>query len=69
MKNKRAIYIGDVRFDTCPVFEYEEKTDDYIMLIDREVRYSSQAVEEIGSGFIVFQVEGDFASLIKLDSK
>lgn len=59
----RAIYIGDTRFDSCPMFEKNEKTGDYEMLIDKEIRYSIEAVEEEGSGFIVFEIDNNVAKV------
>lgn len=65
MKKRRAIYIGDVRFDNCPVFELNEENNDYEMLIDKEIRYSKEAVEELESQFIIFEVEDNEAKIIK----
>lgn len=51
----RAIYIGDVRFDFCPVFELDEDTEEFIMLSDKEFRYDKDAVYE-DEDFLVFEV-------------
>jgi uncharacterized protein YlaN (UPF0358 family) len=64
MKKIRAIYIGDVRFDQCPVFELNMDTNYFEMLIDKEFRYEKEVVEE-DDEFLVFVVENDIATLIK----
>lgn len=64
MKKIRAIYIGDVRFDQCPVFELNVETNYFEMLIDKEFRYEKECVEE-DSDFLIFKVESDRATLIK----
>ncbi|QDP99759.1 hypothetical protein FOH38_03860 [Lysinibacillus fusiformis] len=63
MRKIRAIYIGDVRFDQCPVFELNMKTNYFEMLIDKEMRYEKECVEE-DDDFLVFIVENDIATLI-----
>ena len=64
MKKIRAIYIGDVRFDQCPVFELNMETNYFEMLIDKEFRYEKEVVEE-DDEFLVFVVENDIATFIK----
>ncbi len=64
MKKLRAIYIGDVRFDTCPVFELDPLTGDFEMIIDRSFAYGQEAVYS-DPDFILFEIEGDQAKLIK----
>ena len=64
MKKIRAIYIGDVRFDQCPVFELNNDTNYFEMLIDKEFRYEKEVVEE-DDEFLVFVVENDIATFIK----
>lgn len=64
MKKIRAIYIGDVRFDQCPVFELNKGTGYFEMLIDRACIYEKECVYE-DHDFIVFEVENDRAKLIK----
>ena len=64
MKKLRAIYIGDVRFDTCPVFELNHRTDNFEMLKDTEFAYSREAVYS-DPDFILFEIEDDQAKLIK----
>ncbi|TCP95710.1 hypothetical protein EDD79_10576 [Serpentinicella alkaliphila] len=34
-KKIRAIFIGDVRFDRCPVFELNMETNYFEMLVDK----------------------------------
>lgn len=62
MKKVRAIYIGDVRFDQCPVFELNMETNYFEMLIDKEFKYEKEVVEE-DDEFLVFIVENDIAHL------
>ncbi|WIV11564.1 hypothetical protein [Proteiniborus sp. MB09-C3] len=64
MKKIRAIYIGDVRFDQCPVFELNMKTNYFEMLIDKEFRYEKECVEE-DDDFLIFRVENDRAILVE----
>lgn len=64
MKKIRAIYIGDVRFDRCPVFELNMDTNYFEMLTDKEYRYEKEVVEE-DDEFLVFIVEDDIATLIE----
>ena len=64
MKKIRAIFIGDVRFDQCPVFELNPDTNYFEMLIDKEFRYAKELVEE-DDDFLVFVVENDLATLIE----
>lgn len=64
MKKIRAIYIGDVRFNQCPVFELNVETNYFEMLTDKEFRYEKECVEE-DSDFLIFKVENDRATLIK----
>lgn len=64
MKKIRAIYIGDVRFEQCPVFELNEETNCFEMVVDKEFRYEKECVEE-DSDFLIFEVENDMATLIK----
>lgn len=63
MSKIRAVYIGDVRFDQCPVFELNPETDYFEMLIDREFRYEKEVVEE-DNDFLIFKIEDDKAILI-----
>lgn len=51
----RAIYIGDMRFDFCPVFELDEDTKEFAMLSDKEFRYDKAVVYE-DEDFLVFEV-------------
>lgn len=64
MKKIRAIFVGDVRFDHCPVFELNVETNYFEMLIDKEFRYEKEVVEE-DNNFLVFEIENDVATLIK----
>lgn len=51
----RAIYIGDVRFDSCPVFELNTETNQFVMLSDNDFRYDDLAVYD-DKDFLVFEV-------------
>lgn len=64
MKKIRAVFIGDVRFDQCPVFELNAETDYFEMVIDKEIRYEKVVVEE-DEDFLVFEIEHDIATLSK----
>ncbi|GAA0716407.1 hypothetical protein GCM10008905_00800 [Clostridium malenominatum] len=64
MKKIRAIYIGDVRFEQCPVFELNGETNCFEMLVDKEFTYEKECVEE-DSDFLIFEVENDMTTLIK----
>ena len=64
MKKIRAIFIGDVRFDQCPVFELNNETNYFEMLIDKEIRYEKEVVEE-DDDFLTFEIEKDIATLIE----
>lgn len=64
MKKVRAIYIGDVRYDQCPVFELNTDTNYFEMLIDKEFKYEKEVVEE-DDEFLIFVVEDDIATFIK----
>ena len=41
----RAIYIGDIRFDDCPVFELDEEDGYFKILGDPEFQYPKEVVE------------------------
>lgn len=64
MKKIRAIFIGDVRFDQCPVFELNTDTNYFEMLQDKEFRYEKEVVED-DDDFLVFIIENDIAILIE----
>lgn len=64
MKKIRAIFIGDVRFDQCPVFELNKETNYFEMIIDKEFSYEKELVEE-DKDFLIFEIENDIATLIE----
>ncbi|MEK3981511.1 hypothetical protein MKY37_21100 [Psychrobacillus sp. FSL K6-2836] len=64
MKKIRAIFIGDVKFDQCPVFELNNETNYFEMLIDKVMRYEKEVVEE-DNDFLIFEIEKDIAKLIE----
>ncbi len=55
MITKRAIYIGDIRFNECNVFELNVDTNYYEMLNDKEYSYKKEAVEE-DDDWLIFEV-------------
>lgn len=63
MKKIRAIFIGDVRFNQCPVFELNNATNYFEMIIDKEFKYEREVVEE-DEDFLIFEIEQDIATLI-----
>jgi hypothetical protein len=65
IKKIRAIYIGDVKHNQCPVFELKENGW-FEMLEDIEFRYEKEEVES-DSDFLIFEVEND--DVILLDKK
>ena len=67
MKKIRAIYIGDIRFNQCPVFELNLDTNYFEMLTDKEFRYEKEVVEK-DDDFLVFIVENHTATLIEKNS-
>ncbi|PID05266.1 MULTISPECIES: hypothetical protein [unclassified Sporosarcina] len=58
----RAIFIGDVRFDQCPVFELNTETNYFEMIIDKEIKYEKVVVEE-DEEFLIFEIENDVATM------
>lgn len=64
MRKIRAIYIGDVRFDTCPVFELNQKTGWFEMLEDRSFRYEKDVVDN-DDEFLVFCVNNNEVEMTK----
>ncbi|AJD29352.1 hypothetical protein FDE98_17830 [Clostridium sporogenes] len=58
MKKIRAVYIGDVRFEQCSVFELNEITNYFEMLVDKEFRYEKKSVEE-DVDWLIFEVDTD----------
>ncbi|ARF15527.1 hypothetical protein [Sporosarcina ureae] len=58
----RAIFIGDVRFDQCPVFELNNETNYFEMIMDKETRYEKAVVEE-DEEFLIFEIENDSATM------
>lgn len=62
MAKIRAIYLGDLRFDNCGVFELNEKTGNYEMLSCKDIRYPKECVEE-DTDFIIVKVEQDHVKL------
>ena len=59
----RAIFIGDVRFDQCPVFELNTETNYFEMIIDKEIKYEKVVVEE-DEEFLIFEIEKDIATIM-----
>jgi len=63
MKKIRAIFIGDVRFHKCSVFELNIETGWFEMLEDISFRYEKKCVYE-DSDFLIFEVENDNVNLL-----
>ncbi len=61
MKKIRAIFIGDVRYDQCPVFELNVKTNLFEMLIDRDFKYEKEVVMQ-DDQFLVFTIENEMVT-------
>lgn len=57
-KRIRAIFKYDIRFDTCPIFELDEKKGIFHMITDEEFKYDKDVVLN-DDDFIVFEVDGD----------
>lgn|GEM_PF-2336701 len=58
MKKIRAIYIGDVKHNQCPVFELNKETGLFEMLEDNSFKYEKVCVKE-DTDFLLFEVEND----------
>ena len=59
---ERAIYIGDLRFNECPVFELNQEGTDFVMLEDTNFKYPKETVYE-DNDFIIFTVKDGTVSL------
>ena len=57
MNKIRAVYMGDVRFSKCPVFELNSKKDIFEMIEDRSFWYPRKAVYD-DNNFFIFVVRG-----------
>ncbi|CAH2213186.1 hypothetical protein [Tepidibacter aestuarii] len=55
MIKMRAIYIGDVMFNECNVFELNEETNYFEMLNDKKFEYKKEIVEE-DDNWLIFEV-------------
>lgn len=54
----RAIYIGDVRFNNCPVFQLNKATNEFVMIEDEEFKYALEDVVE-DNDFYIFEIYND----------
>lgn len=54
----------DARYDQFPVFELNNETNYFEMLIDKEMKYEKEVVEE-DDDFLIFEIEKDIATLIE----
>ncbi|WP_443662422.1 hypothetical protein [Clostridium sp.] len=63
MKKIRAIYIGDVKHNQCPVFELNIETGWFEVLEDNSFSYEKECVYDDKS-FLVFDVENEDVNLI-----
>jgi len=58
LKKIRAIYIGDVKHNQCPVFELNNESGWFEMLEDTSFSYEKECVEEDPT-FLIFEVQGE----------
>ena len=68
MKRIRAIYMGDMKFEICRVFELKENGY-FEMLEDIEFRYEKEIVED-DNDWLIFEVdiEKEFVKLNREDN-
>lgn len=59
MERKRAIYIGDMSFNQCDVFEFDEATQEYVMINDTNFRYPREAIECEDTDWVIAVVSGE----------
>jgi hypothetical protein len=64
----RAIFVGDVRFNECNVFEYNSESKQFHMINDTEINYSFEAVMS-DSDFIKFVTDGDIVFQVETKTK
>jgi hypothetical protein len=57
IKLLRAIHTADVRFNECNVFEYDQKSNRFHMINEKEISYPFDAVMN-DRDFIVFVTDG-----------
>ncbi|HEY5588539.1 MAG TPA: hypothetical protein VIK86_06240 [Candidatus Paceibacterota bacterium] len=65
IKKTRAIYIGDVKHNQCPVFELKE--NGWFEMLEKNGFCYEKEVVESDSDFLIFEVEND--EVIFLDKK
>lgn len=58
MKKIRAIYIGDLRYNECQIFELNQEDKHFEMINDKSYKYHESCVFE-DSNFLIFEVEND----------
>lgn len=63
MNKIRAIYIGDVKHNQCPVFELNIETGWFEMLEDTSFKYEKECVYDDQS-FFIFEVENENVNLV-----
>lgn len=56
--NMRAIYTGDILYNVCHVFEYDQTTKLFHMISDRELNYPFDLVMN-DTDWIVFLTDGE----------
>ncbi|WP_050183901.1 hypothetical protein [Domibacillus robiginosus] len=64
----RAIYIGDIRFNECNVFEYDNDTKKFHMVNDREISYDFEVVMG-DADFIIFATNGEIAFQLEVKNR
>ncbi|MEK4029289.1 MULTISPECIES: hypothetical protein [Bacillaceae] len=64
----RAIYTGDVRYNECNVFEYDNETKMFHMINDKEISYHFDVVMN-DKDFIVFVTDGETAYQVEIKNR
>lgn len=64
----RAIYVGDILFSQCPVFEFDPNTGQFHMIEDRQIAYDFEIVMN-DDDFIVFATDGNSVYQIEVKNK
>lgn len=73
-KKIRAIYIGDLRFDNCPVFELNVETHMFVMISDigKDLECGPTQYEDLyvyaDENFLIFEVITEDSNILKRGS-
>lgn len=74
-KKIRAIYIGDLRFDNCPVFELDVETHMFVMVSDigKDLECGPTQYEDLyvyaDEDFLIFEVTSEDSNILKTGSE